>query len=204
MADPLIIHYAYDVMTPITLAALALAGLSPAILDLSPSGPLLSGQKKAPEAKSAQDKETVDPDEAKTVWEYLSGRYDANGDGKIDQKEYTRGADQFKRLDKDGNGFIDASDAKPSRGRGAERGGGGGRRGGGGGAGRGGRGGSQAAPTEGSLAPDFELETLYPSKKEGEAMDKQKEADATPEYKSVSLASFKEKKPVALIFGSYT
>ena len=189
-------------MTPLALTALTLAGLSPWLLE---SGPL-AGQEKGPKAQQASE-EAADPDEAKTIWEYLSSRYDTNGDGKIDKKEYTRGSTQFDRLDKDKNGFIDADDTAQAGGRGGER---GGRRGGGGGAGRGGRGGSQqSAPTEGSRAPGFELETLYPAKeieseKKGDAKESKKEAEKEPKFKSVSLKSFEGKKPVALIFGSYT
>ena len=97
---------------------------------------------------------------------------------------------------KDKNGFIEKADSAGTQGRG-ER--GGGRRGGGGRGARGG-GGGQSAPTEGSRAPSFELETLYPVQEEGEA----KKSDKEPEYKSVSLKTFKDEKPVALIFGSYT
>jgi hypothetical protein len=177
-------------MTPIALTALALTGLSPWLLEPSAT----TEQKK--DKKSEVEVVAVDPDEAKTVWEYLSGRYDTNGDGVIDKKEYTRGSEQFARLDKDKNGFIDEDDTAQAQGRG-ER---GGRRGGGGG-----RGGSrQTAPTEGSKAPGFELETLYPVEAPADGEVEAKKAKKKPEYKSVSLKSFKGEKPVALIFGSYT
>ena len=191
-------------MTPLALTALTLAGLSPCLMEMTPLASPSAVQEKAPKAQEASDKDAVDPDEAKSVWEYLSGRYDANGDGKIDKKEYTRGSTQFDRLDKDKNGFIEKADSAGTQGRG-ER--GGGRRGGGGGrrGARGGGGGGQSAPTEGSRAPSFELETLYPVQEEGEAQnDRAKASDKEPEYKSVSLKTFKDKKPVALIFGSYT
>ena len=184
------------------LSALAFAGLGPMALCLSDE----SGTVQEP---AKREKPAPAPDEAKTVWEFLSGRYDANGDGKIAKAEYTRGADQFARLDKDNSGFIDESDCKQASDRGAR-----------GGGGRGARGGERgarpaAAPTEGSATPDFELETLYPAK-EAEASDKPavdskkarddaaRQANEPVAYETVKLSSLKGKKPVALIFGSYT
>lgn len=128
----------------------------------------------------AQD---VDPDETRTVWEYLAGKYDANEDGKITRKEYGRSDVHFDRLDRDGNGVIEAADVE----QGARR--------------RGGRGDRKRveAPSEGQLAPDFELELLGEAPKEGV---KAKKSKGKPER--VRLSKLAKKHPVALIFGSYT
>ncbi len=156
---------------------------------------------------AAQEKKPVDPEAVPSVWEYLAGKYDANKDGKISAAEYPRGDKQFGRLDKDGNGFIEPSDTRVQGRQPRER--------------RAGAGGvRQVAPQEGAIAPDFKLETLYPSKAEEPLRDKAKDAkgdgatppqgkredggDTTPRFESVQLSSFKGKKPVALIFGSYT
>jgi len=109
-------------------------------------------------------------------WELLVAEHDKDKDGKITQSEYTRGKDRFARLDSDGDGVITKSDL--SRGDGRRRGRGRGRD-------RRSRGASPAAPKQGAAAPDFTLKTLDGKKK-------------------VRLSSFKGKKPVALIFGSYT
>ena len=189
------------------LSALALGGLGPFLGAVQDGATDTKGSAK-------QEKPAVDPDAAKTVWEYLSGRYDTNGDGKIAKDEYTRGEDQFARLDKDKNGFIEEADSKQASARGGrgergER----GARGGGGRGGRGGEGGGRPAqaPTEGSMAPDFMLETLYAVKAEGKeegAEAKKSDAESRAEkpdtFESVKLSSLKGKKPVALIFGSYT
>ncbi len=169
-----------------------------------------------PPGAYAQDPKPAPADEAKTVWDYLAQRYDKDGDKKISKAEYSRGEDAFKRLDRDGNGFIEAADtasAGGGRGRG-ERGERGerGQRGQRGQRGEGReRGGERpTAPREGEMAPDFELETLYPTKPEtdeskaAEARSEKAEQEAKPEYESTKLSSFKGKRPVALIFGSYT
>ncbi len=204
-------------MNPHILPVLAFAGLAPFLwaapqeVTQAAARPQDSAEQDAGSRASGKQepakKEAIEPDEAKTVWEYLSGRYDANGDGKIAKDEYSRGTRQFERLDKDKNGFIEEADTEQQGGRGR-----GGRRGGG-----------QRpaeAPTEGSAAPDFQLETLYPTKatttptpeeagpkgdgKKVPATKRDSKAETPPTYERVKLSSLKGKKPVALIFGSYT
>ena len=125
----------------------------------------------------------------------------------IRDSEYSRGDEAFARLDRDGNGVIESADTESA---GGGRGGRGerGQRGGQRGQRRGGEGqGRPTAPSEGSQAPDFELETLYPEKPEkgeSKAAGKRAEGDAEEVFQSVKLSSFQDKRPVALIFGSYT
>ncbi len=187
-------------MLSILLSALALA--SPAPIQEPPS-----------QAPPAKNEENAKPAPPKTVWEYLAAKYDANKDGKIEKDEYSRGKEQFLRLDKDKNGLIEEADTKTrgprQRGRGERP--------------------KVNPPQEGAVAPDFILQTLYPiktkakdaakpkqdgtDKKKGDVRDS-KEKSSTPKddskpaqaekFESIKLSSFKGKKPVALIFGSYT
>ena len=157
------------------------------------------------------------------MWEYLVLKYDADKDGKVSEKEYTRGEERWKRLDKNGDGFVEKSEVQSARGgRGEGRRGRGerGERGGRGERGeRGGRGRSRSvAPKVGDVAPDFELLVL-PSEAPAEGKEKplgkdakkkpakgakSKSDKAADEPEFVKLSSFKDKRPVALIFGSYT
>ena len=156
---------------------------------------------------------------ARSTWEYLSEKYDADSDGKITPEEYGRDETHFKRLDIDGDGFIGKAEIE-ERDR-SSRGGRGGRGGGrGAGGGRGGRRGSQGerpergvAPLEGSEAPDFELLILAERRGKAKKETKEEEEKAETETegeeevespKKLKLSSFKAKRPVALIFGSYT
>ena len=150
-------------------------------------------------ARSPDDGPThdeVDPDAVKTIWEYLARRYDADGDGRISMVEYRRGEAQFARLDKDKNGYIEEADTeRGSRGRRGRRPPGDRKR--------------VEPPQEGAVAPDFELELLYLPEKtaapaEGGAERDAPKKDASREPGTVELSSLKGKKPVALIFGSYT
>lgn len=156
----------------------------------------------------------VDPEEAKSIWDYLSKRYDADGDGKITLEEYGRGEEYFARLDANGDGSVTSADTtgrrRPGRG------------GGGGGRGRGGRqdadGQRPSAPQEGDRAPDFTLQVLERAPKEAKkpkkrasdkagATDKPEKKDEGDEEETalvVQLSDYAKKKPVALIFGSYT
>lgn len=68
-------------------------------------------------------------------WEFVAKNYDADKDGSVTAKEYTRGAEAFKNLDNNGDGVLDKSDWEA-----------GSRRGGGG-----------QAPVAGDVAPDFSL-----------------------------------------------
>ena len=112
-----------------------------------------------------------------TPWELIKGEHDKNKDGEVSAKEYKRGKERFARLDKNKDGKLTSADFESSKGRPGR-----GRR-------RGQRGrmgqGRPMAPELGTLAPDFQLKS-----KDGR--------------KKVRLSTFKGKKPVALIFGSYT
>ncbi len=138
------------------------------------------------------------------TWKFLSKKYDKNKNGKITFKEYKRDKEKFGSMDQDGDGVLTKADFEGGGGRG--RGGRGGRRGGdrGGDRGRGGdrrrggdqrrggdrrRGGDQGRGEVAQIdkkAPDFDLPTIKNPKK------------------TIKLSSFAGKKPVALIFGSYT
>jgi hypothetical protein len=130
------------------------------------------------------------------TWKFLSKKYDKNKNGKITFKEYKRDKEKFGSMDQDGDGVLTKADFEGGGGRG--RGGRGGRRGGdrGGNRGRGGdrrRGGGRngdqgrgEVAQVGKKAPDFDLPTIKNPKK------------------TIKLSSFADKKPVALIFGSYT
>jgi len=47
---------------------------------------------------------------ARTNWEYLLGKYDANGDGRVEPAEYLRDGERFARLDLDEDGVLSAAD----------------------------------------------------------------------------------------------
>lgn len=53
------------------------------------------------------------------TWKFLAERYDANLDGAVDSGEYGRGEDAFRRLDRNSDGQITATDfaTRPARGR---------------------------------------------------------------------------------------
>jgi len=120
---------------------------------------------------------------AADVWRFLVKKYDKNNNRKITWEEYKRDKVKFQRFDKDKNGFLSKEDFKAEDGaRNAGR--------------RGGRGRARdrdpqkpdgpIAPRIGQKAPDFELPLAKSPKK------------------TLKLSSFAGKKPVALIFGSYT
>jgi len=176
---------------PITLAALALA------LTLA-DGPQ-KGQEPPP---------VVEEPAATSAWEFLTDKYDADGDGIITRKEYGGPKDRWAQLDRNGDGKIDQAEIE-KRGR-VDRPNPGKKR--------------PKAPVEGKKAPLFELEILEdvgdlpksegkdgkkdPKKRDGDGEkgdagskgDKQKKERP----RTVSLADFRGEKPVALIFGSYT
>lgn len=169
--------------------------------------------------------------EADSVWEYMRSVYDANHDGEITFAEYARTKEAFERLDVDRSGALTREDF--SRGgaqggggrRGAGRRGGGsgregrsGREGGEVGAGREGRRSARArSPKVGASAPDFDLLVLERHADPAEAGEQESEGgeqkkpaqkpatDAeTKKPDKVKLSSFRGKRAVALIFGSYT
>lgn len=127
-------------------------------------------------------------------WEFLAEKYDKDGDGKVSADEYDRGKKTFDRLDADGDGFITAEDIKSRR---SER--------------------PQMdkgqPPKVGDAAPGFHLDCLPPPPKteaerkiaENEANKQaRKEGQTKAGPRRIRLSDFKDKKPVALIFGSYT
>ncbi|MFK7738687.1 MAG: hypothetical protein AB8H80_00080 [Planctomycetota bacterium] len=115
------------------------------------------------------------------AWKFLSGKYDADKDGKLTKEEYGRDEATFARLDRDGDGVVTAADWQVEAPRGRR----GGRRGARG-RGAGGRAEQPAAPKAGDSAPDFELTLVTDAKQK------------------VKLSSFADKQAVALIFGSCT
>ena len=144
------------------------------ILALLLSAPEAAAQRRK---KDRQEEPTVDP------WTFIAGEHDKNGDGKVTLREYSRGKERFERLDKDRDGKLTSTDflagengRKSGRGRNRVR----GRR-----QRKIDRFTNARAPKPGDVAPDFNL----------------KPADSK---KRVRLSSFRRKKPVALIFGSYT
>jgi hypothetical protein len=128
-----------------------------------------------------------------SVWDYLKGRHDKDGDGRITRAEYERDDVHFARLDADGNGIIERSDLE--------------------GRARGRPGYDEARPPgAGDEAPDFALEVLEPTPggvgaAEGflaGGLGGKDEGSRSKEPERVRLSSFRGKRPVALIFGSYT
>lgn len=69
-------------------------------------------------------------------WNFVAGKYDADKDGEVTLKEYTRGETAFKALDTNADGVINATDWQSRSRRG---------------------GGSGQAPIQGDVAPDFSL-----------------------------------------------
>lgn len=124
------------------------------------------------------------PGEDAPAWHFLGTRYDADHDGRIERAEYLRSSAAFQRLDADGDGVVSAADFDPSW-DGVPR-----IEAGADGEAHGrwigfddfvhGEGG----PEVGDPAPTFRL-----SATSGE---------------EIELASFRDEKPVALVFGSYT
>ena len=175
-----------------------------------------------PVAKDEEPKEDEEIEEpkARSTWEYLADKYDADEDGKITPEEYGRDETHFKRLDVDSDGVIakaeieerDRTSRESRGGRGGGRFGGG--RGGRGGRGEGGRRGPRedgeersdrgVAPLEGSEAPDFDLLVLSEkksAKEEGEEKDTEakeaeevKEQDASKGEEGEAKEEEKEKK----------
>jgi hypothetical protein len=151
-----------------------------------------------------------------TAWEWLCAKYDKNEDGKIARKEYTRDAAHWARLDGNADGWLTKDEFE-------------GRRPDKGGAKKEGREGEEPAPKEGELAPEFALEVLAVPPKpapgdggkggtggangsgagaggQGKAGSAAKGGSKPGAAKPavVKLSDFKHKKPVALVFGSYT
>jgi hypothetical protein len=125
---------------------------------------------------SSPTEAVADPNSPDNVelWAFVRARYDADEDGRIARSEYGRDEEHWSRLDKDGDGFVVAGEVAIAP------------------SGPSGRPAGEPsfdegdAPQVGEWAPDFELEELGGN------------------GKRVHLASYRGKKPVALIFGSYT
>jgi hypothetical protein len=128
-----------------------------------------------------------------SVWNYLKGRHDKDGDGRITRAEYERDDAHFARLDADGNGVIERPDLEGrTRGRPGYD--------------------ETRPPGAGDEAPDFALEVLEPEADgigAGQGFlaggrSGKDEGSRSKEPERVRLSSFRGKRPVALIFGSYT
>jgi len=132
--------------------------------------------------------EPIPKQPADSIWTFLIEKYDADADGVITRKEYSGDDEHWARLDVDGDGKLARAEVegrknpnlrgKQARGRKLPK-----------------------APKVGSHAPDFELEVVVDVSRLGHA----KEAGDKPKKpETVRLSAFRGKRPVALIFGSYT
>lgn len=171
-----------------------LAVIIAATFPLSPPSWALDGSKQAEKEEQPAGKPA---EEAESVFEFLLLSYDADGDGQIARKEYTRDDAHWERLDVTQDGVLTEADFVSS-----------GRRGWRGRSGRPGYtpGARVTPPVRGQQAPDFVLEVVVPKQAatvgKGQAKTKRKEP-AKP--KPIKLSDFaRRKRPVALIFGSYT
>lgn len=119
---------------------------------------------------------TAQEDTGNEVFDLLLRQYDKNKDGKITKEEYPRGEERFQRLDRNRDGVLTLEDFKTAPGERGRRPGQQGRQ----------RRERPRAPEAGKRAPDFTLPVKADPKK------------------TETLSSYRGKKPVALIFGSYT
>lgn len=142
-----------------------------------------------------------------SIWQVLQEKYDANEDGRISKAEHGRGEEAFRNLDRNGDGFLTEADTQvaPARRRGRRS------------PQENGVVKNEKPPVVGEVAPDFELRVLVPEmERPAEQGNKVKGSERTPSQgatlegpkeeapATVKLSSFSGKKPVALIFGSYT
>lgn len=116
----------------------------------------------------------------------LLEKYDADHDGAISSKEYTRGTEAFAKLDRNRDGKIDAADLQSAPNR----------------AQRPASARNTKLPLVGEMAPDFTLMPLTPAAPA--AAKAQEKATEKEPPKPITLSQFAGKRPVALIFGSYT
>jgi len=130
--------------------------------------------------------ELVDAGSPERMAEFASRTFDSNDDQKIQIGELDP---VFERADADKNGILEGNEISDPRRGGRDR-GGRGRERGRGQRGRGQRGGrdgqGSSLPTPGDMAPDFKLPVVG------------------NKGQSITLSDFRGKRPVALIFGSYT
>ncbi len=89
-----------------------LALILPALVLLGPAGLAQHADTGAGADADRPGEETapVRGEDYETPWPFLSDKYDADGDGRIDREEYDRSDDAFARLDKDGSGAITEED----------------------------------------------------------------------------------------------
>ena len=190
-------RYQYPLCSVLTVGLWALAPLAMA-------GGNAAVQAEKEDGEQAQDKPA---DVAESIFEYLLLSYDTNDDGEILRQEYTRDDAHWERLDVNKDGVLTEADFATSGRRGKrgrpERPDYGSRK-------------RVTPPAAGEQAPDFELEIVVPKKASasvggGQETEKpnakkpnagKKEAEKP---KPIKLSDFaKKKRPVALVFGSYT
>jgi hypothetical protein len=124
------------------------------------------------------------PGEDAPAWHFLRTRYDADHDGRIERAEYPRSSEAFQRLDADGDGVVGASDFEP-RWDGVPR---------------------IAAAEEARVHGRWIGFENFVHGEGGPEV-----GDPAPPFRltatsgeEVELAAFRDEKPVALVFGSYT
>ena len=124
------------------------------------------------------------PGEDAPAWHFLRTRYDSDHDGRIQRAEYRRSAEAFHRLDADGDGVVSAPDFDP-RWDGVPR--------------------IEATHDEKARGRWIGMRDFVHGEGGPEV------GDAAPLFRltttsgeEVDLSSFRGKKPVALVFGSYT
>ncbi|MBC8451240.1 MAG: hypothetical protein H8D72_00875 [Planctomycetes bacterium] len=129
---------------------------------------------------------------ASSIWEFLSGKYDADQDGRITRAEYGGDELHWARLDADGSGELTRSEIEARRSpdlrkfKGKQKKG-------------------PVAPKVGTMAIDFELEVVRDVSLIGHAKpDAKGDIQEPKKPETVRLSSLRGKRRVALIFGSYT
>jgi len=147
-----------------------------------------------------QEQEQPAPPKPPEVWKLLQEKYDTDQDGSISLEEHGRGEKAFQNLDRNQDGAITVEDMalptnrrrRPPRGTTTpdtprpKR---------------------LPAPMAGQVAPDFTLRLILREHDTDAGTKTEDKADAKvrkPKPPTVTLSEFIGKKPVALIFGSYT
>ena len=131
-------------------------------------------------------------------WQWLAAKYDLNRDGRISRQEFAGPAELFGRLDRNGDGFLTASDfdwsesrAQPANKQAAKS--------------------KPATSTSDGPSPEIMMKGLLSgelgSMFEGPAIGQQAPDFAlkTPDGRQeIRLSTFHGKKPAVLVFGSFT